>query len=565
MNDVLQRGLLMLLCGALSTLSAIPIQAAPPKLTSLFPAGAQRGQSVVVTAAGEFPAWPVEAHCDRAGVTIVAEKERGQFRVTIAADALPGLCWWRAVHADGVSSPRPFLIDQLPEINETEPNNAPEKTPEVTLPVIVNGRLAKNGDVDGYLVQLKQGESLVARVQANWQLGSPMDAFLQICECVERPPSSALPSAARQVEAFVVAQDHDTQGLDPLLMFTAPRAGNYLVRVMAFPSEPNGSIAFAGGDAYIYRLTLTKGGLLDHPFPLSVPREATDVAIAGWNLPPNASRASLPAVENPTEQRTRMFSPEFAGAVDVARVAWPGKLATEAAKSSAGEQLTLPTLLSARFDHERETHTYRFTAKKGERWQLELTARELGLPLDGVLTVLDAQGKQLQTVDDAKKQTDPELTFAASADGEYQVQVRDLHDRGGWRFVYQLRIAPVSPTFALTVAADAFVLTADKPLEIPVTIDRRDGFKGEIQITATGLPPGVTIEAATSTDKGDSTKAVKLLLRSAPAAPTWQGPIAIVGTSKEGEQTTLATYAIALPGVAPPSAVWLTQASSPTP
>ena len=57
---------------------------------------------------------------------------------------------------------------------------------------------------------------------------------------------------------------------------------------------------------------------------------------------------------------------------------------------------------------------------------------------------------------------------------------------------YRLSIEPVQPDFSLSLAADSFVLEKGKPLEISVNVAARDGFKGPIEISAIGLPPGVT-------------------------------------------------------------------------
>src|SRR5207247_2637205 len=177
------------------------------------------------------------------------------------------------------SALKPFIVGTLPEIVESEPNDAPDKPQVVEPRILVNGKLGKTGDVDGYGVQLKRGDTLVASLQANAVLGSPMDAVMQICELVDR--TSASPSG---VEAFIVAQNHDAIGLDPQVAFTAPRDGAYLVRLFAFPATPDAAVRFAGGDDHIYRLTLTTGPFLDHALPLAVPKEESQVELTGWNL-----------------------------------------------------------------------------------------------------------------------------------------------------------------------------------------------------------------------------------------------------------------------------------------
>src|SRR5437762_3348000 len=75
--------------------------AAPPKLNNLFPAGCQRGESVTVTAAGDFSAWPAQIWADRPGLTATAESDKGKFKIEIAADAVPGVYWLRAFNGEG--------------------------------------------------------------------------------------------------------------------------------------------------------------------------------------------------------------------------------------------------------------------------------------------------------------------------------------------------------------------------------------------------------------------------------------------------------------------------------
>ena len=58
----------------------------------------------------------------------------------------------------------------------------------------------------------------------------------------------------------MLAQNHDERGLDPLAVVTAPADGMYVVRLFAFPAVPDSTIGLAGGEAYIYRLTLTAEG-----------------------------------------------------------------------------------------------------------------------------------------------------------------------------------------------------------------------------------------------------------------------------------------------------------------
>src|SRR5262245_17777849 len=267
------RGLaFFVVAGAVVCSSASSLQAAPPPLTYLFPAGAQRGHSAEITAAGSFSTWPVKGWVSGKGVAVTASKDKGKLSLVVEADAEPGVRWLRLFNDEGASPPRPFVIGTLPEITESEPNDDYHKPQTLAgSTFVVNGRLAQNGDVDHFAVPLKKGQTLVASVAANQALGSPMDGVIQLLS----------------PDGVVVAENNDTLDLDPQVAFTAPRDGTYVARVFAFPAMPDSSIRFAGGETFIYRLTLTTGGFADHAFPLALTaRRPGTVHFAGWNIPP---------------------------------------------------------------------------------------------------------------------------------------------------------------------------------------------------------------------------------------------------------------------------------------
>ena len=135
------------------------------------------------------------------GLSVEPGKDSGKFAVKVGADAVPGTYWLRAFNNDGASSLRPFSVGKLPEIMEKEPNDDPKKAQMLDGPAIVNGQLAKPGDVDCLAIAAKKGQTLVASLEANRTLKSPMDGVLQIVS----------------TDGFVLEQNNDWHGLDPAL------------------------------------------------------------------------------------------------------------------------------------------------------------------------------------------------------------------------------------------------------------------------------------------------------------------------------------------------------------
>lgn len=91
---------------------------------------------------------------------------------------------------------------------------------------------------------------------------------------------------------------------------------------------------------------------------------------------------------------------------------------------------------------------YRFSGKANQTLICAVEGRSI-LPfiadavpgwLDACLTLYDAQGKQIASVDDTPTSPDPVLTCKLPADGEYVLEVKDTLDRGRADFIYRLSV-----------------------------------------------------------------------------------------------------------------------------
>ncbi|HEY2838400.1 MAG TPA: PPC domain-containing protein [Pirellulales bacterium] len=475
-----------------------------------FPAGAQVGKTVDIEAHGKFDAWPVQTWVDRPGVTVSPKETKGALAVTVAADATPGVYWLRLYSAEGTSSPAPFFVCNLPETNEQEPNDSPAKSQELATPnIIVNGRLQSKGDVDTFSIRVEKGQTLVAEIEAHRTLASPLDAVLEVVS----------------PDGFVLEHNDDDQGMDPRIVFTAPESGLYRVRTFGFPATPDSSIALAGNDALIYRLTMTVDGFCDYSLPLAITAENQQVEVHGWNLS-EETRRLIPRLL-PEAKQAVLVHPRIANSLVLPLETHPCIVANEPSKPGSPQAIQLPVTITGRIETARDKDTFRFSAKNGETINFRVESRSLGYPLDPVLEVFDSQGKSLARVDDLGESRDPQLAFAAPADGEYDVTVTDLHRHGGPRFVYRLTATIVGPDFKLSLATDSFTVSAGQKLELPVTVERLQGLKEAIPLRVEGLPSGVTVEPAVSQAEGETAKSLKLVV-TANDVP-FAGPIRVVG------------------------------------
>lgn len=528
-----RRALVAILC-----FSSALARAAPPKVEHLFPSGAQAGRTVEVTAIGAFDPWPPLVWTSTPQVQVRPRNDRGELTVEVAPGAAPGVCWIRLYNQEGAAALRPFMVGTLPEVMEKEPNNTPAEAHLVNGASTINGRLDLREDLDAFAVKLQKGQTLVASLEANRHLLSPMDGILQLVSS----------------RGFVLEQNDDDHERDPQIVYTAPESDTYLVRVFAFPIPPNSSIRFASGSTYVYRLTVTTDAFVDHSYPVALPRgQAREVELRGWNVPQSLRRVLLLGSDEGEHLLVRHA--RLGNTPRVRLVGHPVALEDEASTSGSPQTIHCPSTLTGRIDPPGDVDRYRFQAAKGQRLLFEIEARRLGSPIDPVLCVRDPSGREISRTDDSGG-PDPRISFKAPAEGEYVVEVTDLFDHGGFRYVYALHTTPVRPDYRLALGAGQFVLTPGKPLEIPVSVTRENGFRGEIELGAIGLPSEVIAAPVRSTAAGDTAKTVKLefAARSGP----FSGVIRVVG-KEVGVAGELRSATYSTGGWNPPQdLVWLT-------
>lgn len=84
---------------------------------------------------------------------------------------------------------------------------------------------------------------------------------------------------------------------------------------------------------------------------------------------------------------------------------------------------------------------YRFKAAAGQRIAIEAVARRLGSPLDPIIRLLDAKGRELAWSDDEPAlRGDARLHHTFKDAGDYLVEIRDIRYQGGGGHLYRLRI-----------------------------------------------------------------------------------------------------------------------------
>lgn len=220
---------------------AVAASAEPPTLNHLYPAGAELGSSVTVTLSGKFEPWPPTFWVDAPGLSINTDTNKGKLYVQVGARATPGPRLLRLVNDEGASEPRMFIIGPGREIGDSEPNNhfaKPQTLP--SLPLTINGRLDKNGDVDSFSIPLRAGQWIDARLDA-YTLMSKLDAVLRLVD----------------TNGTQLVWNHDWSTLDPRLVWRTSKDQTVVLQVFGFPYPANAEIQLDGGEAAVYRLHLS--------------------------------------------------------------------------------------------------------------------------------------------------------------------------------------------------------------------------------------------------------------------------------------------------------------------
>ena len=237
---------------------------------------------------------------------------------------------------------------------------------------------------------------------------------------------------------------------------------------------------------------------------------------------------------------------------------------TVAAKAAVGGTGTLggemrfvaPALLAGHFYPRGNVDGWSFEAKKGEVWRLEVISQRLGLPTNPFLLVqkngtdvaegwgpdVDPGGTFLPM-----PLNDPTLRFEAKEDGVYVIRVRDLSGNNvsnpASAYVLSVRkeaadfrlVATVIPPPEITAqvisAPHSALIRAGGTFAVRVFAARKDGFTGDIELSAEGLPLGVSCEPTRIlAGKNDG----YVILSAQEKLPAFMGAIRIVGKANVG-------------------------------
>ena len=505
------------------------------RLDTILPPGGQAGQQVQVAITGADLDEAKALQFSAPGIT--AEPKDKGFIVKIAPDVRPGIYDVRVSGLLGLSNPRAFVVDDLPQTAKAGANSSVEAALELPLDSTIAGAATASA-ADYYKFTAKKGQRL----------------FLQ-CEAAEidsrmAPVMTVLDAAGHELEA---------SRREGLLDFTAPADGAYLLKLH--------DLAFGGGPEFFFRLTLTTGPHLDFVFPpCAKPGTKGKFTLYGRNLPggtpanltghdgkplekleveidvpatvdTHADGLSKPAAAALDGFSYRLTSPHASNPVFIGFTNEPVVTEQGAEQRDPGPRAEDHAAREAKWpaSSSRQANTDVYHVRREERRRvvdrIDLATARPEDQSDFILLQRDAADVQEAyaaptpehrrgALPHGEQRPRHSARFEVKEDGAYRLTVRDLfgNARHDPRNVYRLAIRKESPDFRLLAVAEAppekkddrkagapprlGLLRADGTTAIKVLAFRRDGFAGEIELHAEDLPPGVTCPPTTIAVRG---------------------------------------------------------------
>lgn len=562
------------------------------RLLACFPPGGKQGTQVEFTITSGTDLEGVSTlYFSHPGITATQKTQpvkgkdqpqpvANQFVVSIAGDVPPGLYDVRAVGTYGVSNPRFFVVGDLAETAESEPNDRPEQATAVSIESTINGRSNRATDVDFYRLTASAGQRVIISCDAE-RIDSRMDATFELFD-----------SSGRRIAA-----SRDFHRHDPLIDITFPADGEYLLKVFDF--------TYGGGNEHFYRLTVSNKPHLDFVFPPSITMDQpASVAVFGRLLPSGGPSDLLSRDHRPLEQQAvearfaedpashqrfdwadrvtaaesgldaisfRLPSPQgVSNPIHIAGARDPVVVETEPNNLPEQSQtVNVPCEVVGQFQTVGDDDWFQFQAEKGEVYWIEVISSRLGLPTDADLLVVQVtkndkgqeQVKELKSLNASTAtiggtnfhtaSDDPIFRLQAPAAGTYRIRIEDLYrgSRGDPSLIYRVSLRHPEPDFRVVAMpampknvndgnqlknADPWTLRLRKggSEQFRLFAFRRDGFNGPIDVTVTGLPPGVTCSGATI---GPGQTETRVVLSAEEKAADWVGPLSLMAKAAIGD------------------------------
>jgi hypothetical protein len=458
-------------------------------------------------------------------------------QVSVAANAAPGRRELRLATPTGLSNPLAFYVGVLPERSKPDWKAIPkgrasmdakiDATPppvDIALPITLNGQIPPGG-VDRYRFHGRAGQPLVVSVSARELIPYLADAV---------PGWFQATLTLYDAKGGELAYDDDYRfHPDPVLFFKIPSDGEYVLEIK--------DSLFRGREDFVYRISVGELPFISGIFPLGGRTGAeTTIELAGWNLPTNRATLDLKGVEAGQRPVFVSSATRLSNTAPFAVDTLPECLEKEPNDSADKAQpAVLPVIVNGRIGRPGDLDVFRVDGRAGDRIVAEVMARRLDSPLDSVLKLTDAAGRQIAFNDDFVDKgsglnthhADSYLSATLPSNGCYFVRLGDTQQGGGAAYSYRLRLGAPRPDFELRIAPSTLNVRGGASAPLTAYALRKDGFDGQIGLSLKDAPDGFTLSTAHIPATQDQ---VRLTLTASPSSPTKPSSLHIEGRAMIG-------------------------------
>lgn len=484
---------------------SLPASAASPSLGIIMPRGIQRGAESELTFSGGRLADAQEILFYSPGFEVTKlEPTDGAVKVSVKVldNCRLGQHVAQVRTASGVSEYRTFYVGPYAATPEVEPNSDFKEPQKIELNVTVTG-VVQNEDVDYYAVELKKGQRVSAEVEG-MRLGTTLfDPYVAILNAKRFEMSSA--------------DDSPLVKQDALASTVADEDGLYIIEVR--------ESAYGGNGNCRYRLHV---GTFPRPtgvYPAGGKKgETVEVKFLGDPTGPITRSFQLPSEDQ------EEFGLEAADGDFVAPSPNPFRLfdhgnAFEAEPNNeiaAATPVELPLAFNGIIEEPGDIDCFKFSAKKGQSFEVECYARRIRSGLDPVMNVYYADGRGIAGNDDSRG-PDSYFRFNVPADGEYVIRVTDHLGNGAEDFVYRIELTPPKQSLSVSIPRVARYSQYRQWIVVPrgnrfATLMNvgRSNFGGDVVLDPPDLPEGITLHTNTMPS---NMNIMPVILEAAPDAP----------------------------------------------
>ena len=458
--------------------------AASPALSTIRPAGVQRGGETEIVLSGARLTDATQLVFFAPGVTCVEFKVINDNQIKAKLKAAPecrlGEYALRVLTKSGLSDLRNFFVGALPIVQEKEPNSEFSQPQDVPLNCTVVGTVDSE-DIDYFRVVCKKGQRLTAEVEG-LRLGYYFDPHLSILDA----------------KRFTLAasDDHPLLNQDASCGVVVPQDGAYLVAVR--------ESSFRGDGNCHYRLHI---GTFPRPTGIYPPGGPAGQKVAftflGDAKGPMPHEALLPATMR--GERLPLFAQDAEGIAPspnwIRASPFPNVMEQEPNDDAAHATKTvlpLPLAFNGIIDKPGDRDFFRFKATKGQVFDVQVYARRLRSPLDSVLHIIRASNGQYLAGDDDARGKDSFIRWTVPETDDYFIHVHDHLLKGGPDYVYRVEFQPVKPQLSVQVPEFQQFTQDRRVIAVPrgnrmfslLQANRQD-FGGELSFGFQDLPKGV--------------------------------------------------------------------------